>query len=208
MPKPPSPETALRAARREGDRRAADGARTPSLDADLERLFAAHRDRVFRLCLRYTGDHARAEELVQDTLATAWRRLPTFHGGAAFGTWIYGIATNVCRNAVRKKADLLSDDGVLDDADPGASVLRELQRAERAAVVTRAAARVLGPREQEAVYLRYVEGLPIARIDALLALGGSGARGMLQTCRRRLRKAVVEELAALGHGASLLRSES
>ncbi len=177
------------------------------MEIDLERLFGTHRDRVYRLCLRMTGDPARSEELVQETLATAWRKLPEFSGEARFSTWIFGIARFTCKNAIRKKRDLLTEDGVIDDTDPCRSALRDLQRAEREALVTEAAAAVLDDKEQEAVHLRYVEGFSIAQIDNLLGLEGSGARGLLQTCRRRLKKAITSHLRELGHGESLLHSE-
>ena len=79
--KKPGPETELRAARREGQRRSAGVDPTPSHAADLERLFEAHRDRVHRLCLRLTGDPQRAEELVQETLETAWKKLHWYSPG-------------------------------------------------------------------------------------------------------------------------------
>ena len=60
--------------------------------------------------------------------------------------------------------------------------------------------------DAEVVHLRYVEGMPIASIDQLLGLRGSGARGVLQRVRRTLHRHLLEALAARGHGESLLHS--
>lgn len=202
----PGPGTELRIARRDGAVRDLGGDRSPSLRADLDRLFEAHRGRVRVLCLRMVGDEARAEELVQEALLVAYRQLPDFDGRARFGTWIYGIARNLCLNAVRKRGELLSEDGVVEVGDGARDVLRGLQREERLALVRRVVSRTLDGREQEVAHLRYVEEVPLARIDGILGLGGSGSRAVLQRSRRKLTAALRRELEALGHGESLLRS--
>lgn len=205
---PPGRRTELAIADRERALREAHGERSPSHHADLERLFAAHRDRLRALCIRMTGDPARADELVQETLLVAYRRLPEFHGGARFGTWIYGIARNLCLNAVRKKADLLTEDGVLEAEAPEGGVWRGLRRMERAELLRAAMEASLDATEQEAAHLRYVEHLPLERIDSILGLKGSGARAVLQRCRRKLRAEVRARLEAAGHGQSFLDSST
>lgn len=207
MSRAPSADTELRAAQREGERR--ERGEDPSLGhaADLERLFEAHRASVFRLGLRLTGDPRLAEELVQDTLETAWRKLPEFDGRARFGPWIFGIARLRARNLHRKKGELLTEDGLLDPTGAAVDALRGLQRQERAALLAEAA-RGLNAVEQEVVHTRYVEDLPLARIDEILGLSGSGARGVLQRCKRKLKQALEERLLALDHGSSFFRTGS
>ncbi len=206
--KKPGPQTEQRVAGREGRNRAAGAAPSPSHAADLERLFEAHRGKLFQLCLRLTGDHGRAEELVQQTLETAWRKLPEFHGGARFGPWIFGIARHQLRNDRRKRRDLLSEDGLVDPASPAAGALRSLQRHEREALLASAAAAALTAQEQEIVHLRYVEEVPLAQLDAMYTLDGSGARGVLQRCKRKLKRELSARLEAMGRGPSLLRSDA
>ncbi len=202
----PGPFTEADILAREGERRAGERPGSPSLDADLDRLFAAHRPQLLSLCRRLVGDPARAEELVQEAQAVAWRKLPEFQAGVRFGPWIYGIARNLCRNARRKASEALTEDGVVEPESEAAGALRLLRRQERTALVARAAA-TLTAQEQEAVHLRYVEEVPLAEIDALLGLSGSGARGVLQRVKRKLSREVAAELERLGHGRSLLRSE-
>lgn len=202
----PGPETEQRLARREGERRAAEAEATPSLQVDLERLFASHRPQLLALCRRLVGSTAAAEELVQDTLAVAWTKLPELQAERRFRPWIFGIARNLARNARRKRTEWLTDDGVLTPTCAEHSVLRTLQRAEREAVLARALAS-LDPSDAEVVHLRYVEGMAVRDIDGLLGLTGSGARGVLQRTKRTLRARILDALHALGHGPSLLHSE-
>ncbi len=178
----------------------------PALVDELDKLFNLHQPRIYRLCLRMVGDPERANELAQDAMLTAYRKLPDFRGDAAFGTWIYGIAKHLCLNAIRRRAEVLSVDGVIEVNDRTHGALRQLRQQERETLVTEAARAVLDPLEQEAVFLRYVEGMPQDRITEVLELKDkSGARGLLQRCRRKLQRELRERLALLGHGSSFVR---
>ena len=59
-----------------------------------EALVAAYGDRVYRLAIRITGNSSDAEEVVQDALWAAARKIDTFRGAAAFGSWVYRITAN------------------------------------------------------------------------------------------------------------------
>jgi RNA polymerase sigma-70 factor (TIGR02960 family) len=52
-------------------------------------------------CYRIVGSTQDAEDLVQETLLAAWRRLGDFNGRASIRTWLYRIATNRCIDALR-----------------------------------------------------------------------------------------------------------
>src|SRR5580765_8891029 len=66
-----------------------------------EALIGAYGDRVYRLAMRITGNASDAEEVVQDALWTASRRIDTFRGAAAFGSWLYRITVNTANQKLR-----------------------------------------------------------------------------------------------------------
>jgi len=68
-----------------------------------EALLAAYGNRVYRLALRITGNSSDAEEAVQDALWAATRKIDTFLGTAAFGSWIYRITANAACQKRRKR---------------------------------------------------------------------------------------------------------
>jgi RNA polymerase sigma-70 factor (ECF subfamily) len=62
--------------------------------AALEVLMERYASRVYRLAHGITGSAADAEEVVQDVFLTLFRKIHTFEGRAALGSWIYRVTTN------------------------------------------------------------------------------------------------------------------
>jgi RNA polymerase sigma-70 factor, ECF subfamily len=62
-----------------------------------------HRAELHAHCYRMLGSVHDADDALQDTLLRAWRGLPGFDGRSALRTWLYAVATNVCRNAIARR---------------------------------------------------------------------------------------------------------
>lgn len=62
--------------------------------AAFERLYRAHVDQIYGLCLRMTADPATAEDCTQSAFIQAWRQIERFEGRSGFGTWLHRIAVN------------------------------------------------------------------------------------------------------------------
>ena len=72
-------------------------------DLAVADLMRAHEAPIYRLALSMLDDPAEADEATQDTFVAAVQRLHQFRGEAAFTTWLYAIALNVCRGRLRKR---------------------------------------------------------------------------------------------------------
>ena len=77
-------------------------------------LFSRHRDRLWAVALRTTGDPEEAADALQDALVAAFRRAESFRGDAAVTTWLHRIVVNACLDRLRRRkvrlADPLPDD--------------------------------------------------------------------------------------------------
>jgi RNA polymerase sigma-70 factor (ECF subfamily) len=52
-------------------------------------------------CYRMLGSFQDAEDVLQDTLLSAWQSLPSFEGRSSIRTWLFRIATNRCLDVLR-----------------------------------------------------------------------------------------------------------
>jgi RNA polymerase sigma factor (sigma-70 family) len=70
----------------------------------LATLFDRYGDRIHNHCFRHLADWAEAEDATSSVFLEVWRhrRRVRLHDGSAL-PWLYGVATNVCRNAGRSR---------------------------------------------------------------------------------------------------------
>ncbi len=90
--------------------------------AAMERLVERFADRVYRLAFRITGSKEDAEEVTQDALWTAGRKIGGFKGDSAFGSWLYRITANTAYMKLRSrraKAREIAMEDVLPKLDEG-----------------------------------------------------------------------------------------
>jgi RNA polymerase sigma-70 factor (ECF subfamily) len=176
-------ELLLRIAQGEGDAARRRAAATE--------LVTRYRDAVYLWCFRYTRDPERALDLSQDVLVTVWEKIGTFEGRSKFSSWLFSVTRNRCIDASRR-VDLLADEfelGEIRDALPLPDAMLEDGRDED--WLLRTIRTELEPQEQQAIWLRCVERMPVDDVTRILGLdGASGARAVLQRARRKLRAAL------------------
>src|SRR5947208_6598355 len=66
-----------------------------------ECLVTRYGERAYRLARRITGNGQDAEEVVQDAFWTVVRKIDTFRGESAFGSWLYRIVANAAYQKLR-----------------------------------------------------------------------------------------------------------
>lgn len=59
---------------------------------------------------RMSADSHLGDDLAQETFIKAWQKLHTYRGGAKFSTWLFAIALNEFRTAVRSRKEMVSID--------------------------------------------------------------------------------------------------
>ncbi|WP_183094082.1 RNA polymerase sigma factor SigM [Nocardioides stalactiti] len=143
-------------------------------------LFARHRDRLWAVALRTTGDPETAADGLQEGLIAAFRRAGSYRGDAAVTTWLHRVVVNACldrlRSAKVRRAEPLPDDldesgrGSLATATDSDDVLDPAEhgvRNERRALVL-AALQQLPAEQRAALVLVDMEGYPVAEVAEIL----------------------------------------
>jgi RNA polymerase sigma-70 factor (ECF subfamily) len=124
----------------------------------------------------------------------AWQSLETFAGRSKFSSWLFAIARNSCLNEVRRVRLFGDDEPDFDRVTDGRSnPARELEEREDENRLIGLIGKKLEPLEQKALWLRCFERLPVEEITKILDIDSvSGARGLLQKARRKLKTAIEE----------------
>jgi RNA polymerase sigma-70 factor (ECF subfamily) len=151
--------------------------------------------------MMFSGDEGMAEDLVQEALIIAWRRLECFDGACRFLTWVTGILLNLRRNAARKKQPIPesqlkeqqagSDDCEPPDSlgsqivDPSQDPAEQVLRSEKESFIRTCFERL--PEEQRrVVQLRFFAGAGIGEIAAVLGCPEGTVKSRLFHAVRKL----------------------
>jgi RNA polymerase sigma-70 factor (ECF subfamily) len=172
-----------------GDRDLVQRCRRGDLGA-FEDMYKRFGGRLYTVAYRMTGSAADAEDLVQDIFLQAYRRLDTFRGEAALGTWLHRLAVNACLDFVRSKQgrrQRMTDP--VEDLDALEAPATGPWRAEAALDrldLERAIAQ-LPPSYRRAFLLHDVEGLEHHEIGEALGIAEGTSKSLLFKARTRLR---------------------
>jgi len=104
-----SSEERLIEACRQGDREA------------FRQLFETHKDRVWSIALRFTGDDATARDITQQVFLKLFTTIGQFRRDAGFATWLYRLVVNACLDEQRRQRRFLSLDFLRAGAGAGDS---------------------------------------------------------------------------------------
>jgi RNA polymerase sigma-70 factor (ECF subfamily) len=159
----------------------------------FERVYRAHLNHVFSVCVRMCGDRSKAEELTQDVFVRAWEKLPLFRGESAFSTWLHRLAVNVVLNErkvqgrERSRAAPTEDpEGETDEAVFGGHA--PPSHADR--LDLESAIALLPPGARKVFVLHDVEGYKHEEIAELLGVTAGGSKAQLHRARLLLREAL------------------
>jgi RNA polymerase sigma factor (sigma-70 family) len=169
-------------------------------------LSSQERSRLVGLCSKLTGNSDIAEDLAQETLFLAWRRMETLRDPEKRVQWIAGIARNVSLRWLREHGRTLAhsielpqstmthdaqtlEELVVDEFD----LEVELERKELIELLERALS-LLPAETRTALVKRYVEETPLAEIAGQLGTNTSAIAMRLQRGKLALRKVLTTDM--------------
>ena len=136
-------------------------------------LVARWESRIRGAAYRFLGSEEEAKDVAQEAFLKAYRALGGFKREARFSSWLYQIATNLCRDRLRRRRsrgtvsleEMEETGGAIVETRPGAHdrlLQEDLARAVRRAI------HALGEEQREVVILKEYEGLTFLEIAQAL----------------------------------------
>lgn len=194
---PTSPELAAAGRAARGDR------------AQFDALVAPHIGMVRGLIRRMIAHPDDTDELVQETLLSAYEKIGAFRGEAKLSTWLCSIATRLCldylrgRKRWRPEAQIYSKEACHSTEEKLADVKRTLadpgfifDAREHIAYCFTCVARTLEPEEEAALIVRDVLGCSNDEAARIVGVSESVLRHRLSSARKRM-QSEFENLCAL-----------
>lgn len=149
-------------------------------------LVERHEDRLFALALKMTGNRTDALDAVQDTFLLCFRQASKFRGESAFGTWLYQIGINACRDLLRKRKRLPEPEDELPEPqgrEPAGVPVEDLvaNRLDLKSALGR-----LNDDYREAVCLHDIGGVPYEEIASITGVSIGTVKSRISRGRKRL----------------------
>ena len=157
--------------------------------------------------LRRRGAGADAEDLLQESFVRAFTNLHRYRNRWRFATWLFTIARRVSINHHRRSKAAASD-SFESAPSPGREPVEVMAEEESRRNLWDLAGRVLSEDEVTALWLFYVEEMPVREIAGVLERSRTGVKTMMCRARKKLQPLVAAEEADALQGRTTNRRSS
>jgi RNA polymerase sigma-70 factor (ECF subfamily) len=153
----------------------------------FEALYHQHSARIYSLACRMAGSPQEGEDLLQEIFLQVHKKLGSFRGDAALGTWLYRLAMNHCLDFVRsRQARMKLVTGAIDEI--GAPEHAAPRETPVARIDLERAVQRLPDGYRAAFVLHDVEGLDHKQIAEMLGISEGTSRSQVFKARMKLRQ--------------------
>lgn len=153
----------------------------------FEQLYERYVDKVYRKCLSFVKDKAKAEDFTHDIFIKLIVRLGSFKESSKFSTWLFSITYNYCMDQIRFEKKLAEND--LDDemeiADEESEDLEEMAME---AQQLRKALDSISLDERSILLMKYQDDFSIKEIADTFNLTESAVKMRLKRTKEKLKK--------------------
>ena len=156
----------------------------------FEQLYDRYADKVYRKCLSFVKDDAKAEDFTHDIFLKLVLNLGSYKETAKFSTWLYSITYNYCIDQTRmskKYSEVGLDENFDLPDDDDDSEIAELE----AQQLNKAMKEIL-PEEKSILMMKYQDDMSIKEISDSLNISESAVKMRLLRAKDKLRKVYLE----------------
>lgn len=174
-------------------------------EESYERLFTYYYPPLRNFFLKRGVSSDQCKDLIQDTFLNAFQGIGRFQHGARFDTWLFAIAANVWKNALRSKStqkrgapEVELEPGLLKAG--GSNPEQEALIAEREGLEQRALRQVLEelpPQMRRCLILRLDRGLKYREIAEILGVEINTVKSLLHEAKKRVKGNLADKFPEL-----------
>jgi RNA polymerase sigma-70 factor, ECF subfamily len=143
----------------------------------FETLFRKYQTYVYNIALGMLCNGEDAADITQEAFLRLHRNLASFRGDAAFSTWLYRVAVNLCITEIRRRGrsryqfieDMKQDEELTLHEEPGPTPDEAIQQSEERRIVHKILA-TLPPDYRAVMVLRHFQQLAYEEISEVLGI--------------------------------------
>jgi len=156
----------------------------------IYQLYKMYVRAMYNISIRIVANHLDAEDILQESFASAFCNLESYKGEATFGAWLKRIVINKSVNHVMKKKIWFADTGTIDVADEDELSDDDLF-AKISPEMIHEAIKTL-PAKAKAVFSLYLlEGYQHKDIAEMLDISESTSKSQYQRARKLLQERIL-----------------
>lgn len=158
----------------------------------FEELYERYSEKVYRKCLSFVKDKAKAEDFTHDIFLKVITKIGTFKENARFSTWLYSITYNYCMDMLRKqkqlKEDLLDEPMEFEEE----AVDHELLSMKKEGL--QKSLDEISPDEKAMLLMKYQDDFSIKEIAQTFKISESATKMRLLRTKEKMKKLYLEHI--------------
>lgn len=163
----------------------------------FEQIFLRFQRRIYNVIYQMIGNEDDAAEIAQQVFVRVHDALPRLEHPEAFTTWIHTIATNLCRDHVRRRGHVRTESldqryGYDDEPNSGREIPDEsgspegvLEHAEKHAVIHQAI-QALSDNHRAVITMHHLQGMEVVDIAKIMGCRVGTVKSRLSRARDEL----------------------
>ncbi|WP_304233562.1 RNA polymerase sigma factor [Jiulongibacter sediminis] len=158
----------------------------------FEELYERYSEKVYRKCLSFVKDQAKAEDFTHDIFLKVITKIGTFKESARFSTWLYSITYNYCMDMLRKQKRLQEDSLVEPMEFVEETVDHELLSMKKEGL--QKSLEEISPDEKAMLLMKYQDEFSIKEIAQTFQISESATKMRLLRTKEKMKKLYLEHV--------------
>jgi len=170
----------------------------------FEILIDEYQSKILNYCFRMLNHRSDAEDAAQEVFVKVYRFIGSYSGQSSFSTWLYKVASNVCRDYLRKhrrpdrqtmslqQVNSEGEEYGLSIEDATYAPYNSVQQTEAQRVLAQALDQI-SPEHKTVIVLRDIQGLSYEEIGKIIGAAPGTVKSRINRARLQLQKLLEKD---------------